>query len=406
MTTVVDARPLRRPRDVLGQFGIYVHVPFCSSRCWYCDFNAYAGLEHFVDDYMEALVRDVELALSAPPDADLSERPAVTSIFIGGGTPSLVPAPAIARVVRAIRAAWSVLPGAEVTIECNPESLDARKLDAYLEAGINRVSIGVQTLDPRLLASLGRTHSPQAALDALTLVRTRGFENVSADLIFGIPGEDDAAWRGSIAGVLGTGVAHVSAYALIYEDGTPLESWRRLGKVVPVPDDDVATRWELAASALEDAGLGRYEISNWARSGHASRHNDLYWACGEYLGVGAGAHSHLATRDAAVRSWTVKGPGRYVDAIAAGQRPVAGSEPIDARVRASEVMMLGLRRAAGVSLDRFEELVGRPMEDVFANAVATGVARDLLAIADGCVRLRRPLLANEAAVLFVDGECA
>lgn len=401
MSIVVDAAVLPRPRDVLGEFGIYVHVPFCSSRCWYCDFNAYAGLDHFMDDYMEGLVRDVELALSAPEDADLAHRPAVTSIFIGGGTPSLVPPEAIARVVRAIRAAWSVVPGAEITIECNPESLDAPKLDAYLEAGINRVSIGVQTLDPRLLASLGRTHSPQAALDALALAGARGFENVSADLIFGIPGEDDAAWRASVEGVLAAEVAHVSAYALIYEDGTPLHSWRRLGKVVPVPDDDVAARWEFAASAFDDAGLYRYEISNWARPGRPSRHNDLYWACGEYLGVGAGAHSHLATTDAAVRSWTVKGPQRYVDAVADGHRPVAGRESVDVPVRASEVMMLGLRRVAGVPLDRFAGLVGRPMDEIFGSEVAAGVARDLLAISDGCVRLRRPLLANEAALLFV-----
>ncbi len=382
-------------------FGLYVHVPFCSSRCWYCDFNAYAGLDHVVDRYMDALARDAELALSAPGDADLDVRPPVTSIFIGGGTPSLVRPTAIARVMSAINASWDVSPGAEITIECNPESVNAQKFDAYLEAGINRVSVGVQTLDPRLLASLGRQHSPQTALDALCLARASGFGNVSADLIFGIPGEDDEALRASLDGVLGAGVDHVSAYALIYEDGTPLGSWRKLGKVVPVPDDDVAVRWELVESVVSGAGFERYEISNWARPGRASRHNGLYWAYGEYLGIGVGAHSHLADARGALRSWTMKGPQRYIETVERGERTVAGSEPIEARTRACEVMMLGLRRAAGVSFEGFEGLIGRPVEDVFGAELEQGVERGLLDIGGGRIALARPLLANDACLLFV-----
>lgn len=401
MTLAVPTRMVPRPRDVLGEFGIYVHVPFCSSRCWYCDFNAYAGLDHVVDAYMDALVRDAELALSAPEEADLEIRPPVTSVFIGGGTPSLVPAPAIARVMRAIRDSWTVAEGAEVTIECNPDSIDAAKLDAYREAGVNRVSIGVQTLDPRLLASLGRQHSPEAALDALLLARARGFDNVSADLIFGIPGEDDATFRASLDGVLDAGVCHVSAYALIYEDGTPLGSWRKLGKIVPVTDDDVAARWELAESVLSAAGFERYEISNWARPGRTSRHNSLYWACGEYLGLGVGAHSHFATREGALRSWTIKAPQRYVEAISREERPVAGSESIDAATRSAEVMMLGLRRSDGVSLETFAALVGRPLQDLFTEELQLGVSRGVLDVIDGRVRVTRPLLGNEASLLFL-----
>ena len=401
MTLAVPTRVLPRPRDVLDEFGIYVHVPFCSSRCWYCDFNAYAGLDDVVDAYMDALVRDAELALSAPEEADLEVRPPVTSVFIGGGTPSLVPSSAIARVMRAIRDSWPLAPGAEVTIECNPESIDAVKLDAYLEAGVNRMSIGVQTLDPRLLASLGRQHSPEAALDALVLARARGFDNVSADLIFGIPGEDDTAFRSSLDGVLAAGVCHVSAYALIYEDGTPLGSWRKLGRVIPVPDDDVAARWELAGSVLSAAGFERYEISNWARPGRTSRHNSLYWSCGEYLGLGVGAHSQLATRDGALRSWTIKAPQRYIDAISRGERPLAGRESIDTATRAGEVMMLGLRRSDGVPLETFAALVGRPVQDVFTEELQVGLSRGLLDVIDGRVRLTRPLLGNEASLLFL-----
>jgi oxygen-independent coproporphyrinogen-3 oxidase len=400
VTNVLTER-LPRPRDVSGEFGIYVHVPFCSHRCWYCDFNAYAGLDHFADAYMDALVSDVELALSAPAHADLTRRPSVTSVFIGGGTPTLVSASSIARVMQAIRSSWTLADGAEITIECNPESLDAAKLDTYLEAGINRVSIGVQSLDARLLERLGRTHTAERALDALRLAHERGFDNVSADLIFGIPGEDDDTWRASLDGVLATGVGHVSAYALIYEEGTPLDEWRKLGKVVPVPDDDVADRWQAAQERFATAGLDRYEISNWCRPGRASRHNSLYWACGEYLGVGAGAHSHLATADAAVRSWTVKGPERYVRAVTAGERPVAGSETIDERTRGAEAMMLGLRRSDGIGVDDFAAVVGRSINDLYGHELADGIDRGLLAVDGGRIRLVDPLLANAAGVLFV-----
>lgn len=395
--TLLSTR-LPRPRDVSHEFGIYVHVPFCSHRCWYCDFNAYSGLEHTADAYMEALAADVRGGLSAPADTDLAVRPTVTSIFIGGGTPTLVDAASIARVVQAVRDSWPLDPGAEVTIECNPETLTAEKLETYLACGINRVSIGVQSLDAELLARLGRTHSAQTAVDALVLARRCGFDNVSGDLIFGVPGETDETWRASVEGVLATGVEHMSCYALTYEEGTPLESWRKLGKIVPVDDDEVADRWEIADSLLSRAGLARYEISNWGAS--RSRHNSLYWATGEYLGVGAGAHSHLATHDGATRSWTVKGPERYTRAVAEGIRPIAGSEDVDEKTRAAEAMILGLRRTDGVAEADFEGVVGRPIDEVFSEELSTGVAKGLLERTGGRVRLLKPLLANQATILF------
>lgn len=398
MQTLIEALP--RPRDVLNEFGLYVHIPFCSHRCWYCDFNAYAGLDHFADAYMEALARDVAQGLSAPEEAELGTRPAVTSIFIGGGTPSLVAAGHIDQLLAAIRDAWAVLPDAEVTIECNPESADHAKLEAYLAAGVNRVSFGVQSLDDILLARLGRLHNAETALSALSAARAVGFDNVSADLIFGIPGEDDAAWRSSLEGVLSCAPTHISGYGLTYEDGTPLNAWRRLGKVVPVADDDVARRWELADAVLADAGFARYEISNWARPGCASRHNDLYWRCGEYLGIGAGAHSHLATPDGAVRSWTLRSPERYVRQVMEGRRPVGGHEPIDASTRASEAMVLGLRRTSGVVADVFAQLTGSSIEDVFGTELEEAARRGLIAWDGVAVRLLRPLVADEATVLF------
>jgi oxygen-independent coproporphyrinogen III oxidase len=398
MTTTVATLP--RPRDVLGTFGLYVHIPFCARRCWYCDFNAYAGLDDLVDAYMDALVLDTARGLSAPSEAELDERPLVTSVFIGGGTPSLVDARHIERLMDAIRGSWPVAPGAEVTIECNPESVDAGKLERYLRAGVNRVSFGVQSLNNELLKRLGRTHDAGTALDALRSARTVGFAEVNADLIFGVPGESEATWRASLEGVIGCAPSHISCYALTYEEGTPLAAWRRLGKVDPMADDDVATQWELAEALLGDAGLLRYEISNWARPGSACRHNDLYWTCGEYLGIGAGAHSHLAADDSSTRSWVVKSPERYVRSVNDGQRPVAGSEAIDARTRASEAMVLGLRRTQGVTCEQFRVLVGAGLDDVFGPELGRARDRGLVSWDGASVRLLRPLLGDEASLLF------
>jgi len=396
MTLAVASLP--RPRDVLGEFGIYVHIPFCSHRCWYCDFNAYAGLDHMAEAYLDALVRDVAEARSAPDDADLAVRPTVTSVFIGGGTPSLVDARHIARLLTAVRSSWPVASGAEVTIECNPESVDEQKLAVYLDAGVNRVSFGVQSLDDGLLARLGRAHDAATALAALDCARRAGFDNVSADLIFGIPGEDDDRWRQTLVGVLGRSPTHVSCYALTYEEGTPLSAWRRLGKFVPESDDDVAGRWETAEAMLTAAGLKRYEISNW---GSPSRHNSLYWAPGEYVGFGAGAHSHVANDTDSTRSWTLRSPERYIQAVADGRTAVAGFERIDRDLRASEVMVLGLRRTRGVDATTFAALTGRDIEEVFAMQLAMGVEQGLLEWDARTVRVVRPLLGDAGARLFV-----
>lgn len=393
-------RTLPRPRDVTGEFGLYVHVPFCSHRCWYCDFNAYAELDHLVDAYMDALVRDVAEARSAPADVDLADRPVVTSIFIGGGTPSLVEPEHIARLLQAIRDGWTVAPGAEVTIECNPESTNAAKLETYLASGVNRISFGVQSLDDELLRRLGREHDAATALAALRAAGTAGFTNVSADLIVGIPGEDDAQVRRSVEGVLDAGVTHVSGYGLTYEEGTPLHSWRRLGKVVPVSDDDVSRRLDATDAILADAGLSRYEVSNWAKPCMTSRHNSLYWATGEYLGVGAGAHGHVANAEGSVRSWSVRSPERYIRAIASGASPVAGREDIDVRLRASEVMILGLRRTEGVRAATFESLTGISIMERFGPELEEGVRRGLLSWDGEVVAVTRPLLGDQASVLF------
>jgi len=393
--STLAAPALPRPREVLGEFGIYVHVPFCSHRCGYCDFNAYAGLDEAIPSYMEALALDARTAASSPVPID--ERPVVTSIFVGGGTPSLVPAASLAAVLHAIRETWPVAPDCEITCEANPESATPELLRAWREAGVNRVSFGVQSLDDRLLGALGRVHDAATAVSAL-LSAMEVFDRVSADLILGIPGEDDETWEAGVRALVGLGLRHLSCYGLTYEEGTPLHSWKRLGKVVPVPDDDVARRWETADEVLSRAGLGRYEISNWAVPGEHSRHNDLYWRCGEYLGIGAGAHSHLD----GVRSWTVKGPDRYARGVREGTS-VAGSETIDAAGRATEVMFCGLRRSDGVSADAFRSLTGVDLEASFRPELDRCAAAGLLEWDGSRARLTRrgTLLANEVLTAFL-----
>lgn len=401
MTTVAKPTAVPRPREVSGEFGIYVHVPFCTHRCWYCDFNTYSGLDHLQEAYMRALVTDAREACSLP--VPLEHRPRVTSVFVGGGTPSRVRTEALVEVLDAIREAWDVAPGAEVTVECNPEDAVPEKLEAYREAGVTRLSFGVQSLDDALLARLGRVHDAACAVRALRTAREVGFESVNGDLIFGIPGEDDERWLASLDGLLSCGVSHVSAYGLTYEEGTPLHSWRRLGKITPVPEDDVARRWETADRVLGEAGFDRYEISNWARPGEASRHNRLYWACGEYLGIGAGAHSHVTGPEGSVRSWTVKAPERYVRAVESGGRPEAGRETIDADGRAAEVLFLGLRRRDGVTAEAFRALTGRDLGAVFGEELDALAGRGLLEWGRWGVRLTDggTLLANEVVTAFV-----
>jgi oxygen-independent coproporphyrinogen-3 oxidase len=378
-----------------------VHVPFCVKRCWYCDFNAYSDLDDIAPAYMAALARDAELGLSAP--VDLGDRPIVTSIFIGGGTPSHVAASSLVAVIDAIRAAWPVADDVEITIECNPESAEPSKVAAYRAAGATRLSFGVQSLREPLLQTLGRAHDGATALRAIRGARRAGFDELNADLIFGVPGESDDDWRASLEGILELDTGHVSCYGLTYEEGTPLHAWRRLGRVTPVPDDDAARRWEMADEMLAGAGYARYEISNWARPGRECRHNLLYWSGGEYLGIGAGAHSHVADRRGSVRSWTLKPPGGYVRSVQSLRSTVAGSETIGLTQRASELMFLGLRREAGVADEDFAALTNLDLRQTFGSQIGRGVARGLLETTPGRVKLTHTgtLLANEALMDFL-----
>jgi putative oxygen-independent coproporphyrinogen III oxidase len=313
-------------------FGVYVHVPFCAHRCDYCDFATWTDRAHLVDAYVDACCTDLDRRAAGG-------MPAATSVFFGGGTPSLLPGADLARILGHIDCA----PDAEVTVECNPDSVDAAKLATYVRAGVNRVSFGVQSMEPRVLAALGRTHNPDNVDRAVALARDAGIARINVDLIYGAAEESAADWQRSLDGALALDVEHVSAYALTVEPGTPLGRAVAAGTRAAPDDDRQADAYVQADDALTGAGYAWYEVSNWARPGEECRHNQLYWTQGEYAGVGCAAHGHTGGR----RWWNVRTPERYIAAIDAEIPAETGAEALDATTRAEEAFTLALRTRAG-----------------------------------------------------------
>jgi len=336
-------------------FGLYVHVPFCATRCGYCDFNTYTSDELGPGanraEYAGTAIAELRRAATTlGPDL-----PTVSTVFVGGGTPTLLPADDLAAVLAAVRDLFPVADDVEVTTEANPESVTPASLARLREGGFTRVSLGMQSAAEHVLAVLDRRHTPGRAVEAAHEARAAGFEHVNLDLIYGAPGETDADWTASLDAVLASPVDHVSAYALIVEDGTRLA--RRIGRgELPMPDDDVlADRYELADATLRTAGFEWYEVSNWA-TGDAGRcrHNELYWANANWWGVGPGAHSHVG----GLRWWNVKHPAAYADRLASGASPAQDAELLTDADRALETVMLGLRLRDGLPLGALTD-VGR-----------------------------------------------
>jgi putative oxygen-independent coproporphyrinogen III oxidase len=310
-------------------FGVYLHVPFCAARCDYCAFATWTDRHHLIEDYLAACRQDVAAQVERG-------MPAATSVFVGGGTPSLVPGEDLARVLAGIPLA----PGAEVTVEVNPDTVTAELLEAYVAGGVTRISLGVQSTAPHVLAALGRTHDHGNVERAVAMVRAAGLASFNLDLIYGGAGERLEDWTRTLDEALALDPPHVSAYALTVEPGTPLAQ----DPDRHPDDDDQADKYLLATERFEAAGLEWYEISNWARPGHRCRHNLLYWTMGEYQGIGCAAHSHRGGR----RWWNVRTPERYIDAVGAGVSPEAAGEALDADERRLEGLQLALRTAAGV----------------------------------------------------------
>lgn len=314
--------------------GVYVHIPFCADRCDYCDFATWTDRGHLIDDYVDACVADLDRRTAA------GSVPPATSVFFGGGTPSLIPPDGLARILRAI----PLEAGAEVTIECNPDSVDPERMEIYAAAGVNRLSFGVQSMQPHVLAELGRTHDPANVEQAVCWARDAGFEHLNLDLIYGSPCESVDDWRRSLEATLQLEPDHVSAYALTVEPGTPLGRDIAAGGRSAPDDDDQAEKYEIADDTLRAAGYEWYEISNWAQPGGECRHNLLYWAQGDYLAIGAAAHGHAGGR----RYWNLRTPERYIDAIRSGASTEAGHEDLDASTGSDEALLLGVRTRAGV----------------------------------------------------------
>lgn len=329
-----------RPDDA-GPFGIYVHVPFCATRCGYCDFNTYTPAE--LGDATPAgwlAALQVELELAA---ARVGARP-VDTVFVGGGTPTLLGGDGLAAVLAAVRANFTLAPDAEVSTEANPESSSPALFATLRAAGYTRISLGMQSAAPHVLAVLDRVHSAGRAPAAAAEARAEGFDHVNLDLIYGTPGESDADLLLSVHTALDAGIDHLSAYALIVEDGTALARKVRRGDL-PAPDDDVlADRYELLDHALSAAGLRWYEVSNWSTPGGECRHNLGYWAGGQWWGAGPGAHGFLDS----TRWWNVKHPKAYAQVLAQRSLPVADSEELDEQARHVEEVMLRLRLRAGM----------------------------------------------------------
>ncbi|MFF0746603.1 radical SAM family heme chaperone HemW [Streptomyces sp. NPDC004111] len=331
--------------------GFYLHVPYCATRCGYCDFNTYTATElrgsggvlASRDNYAATLVEEVRLARKVLGD---DPRP-VRTVFVGGGTPTLLPAADLVTMLAAIREEFSLADDCEVTTEANPESVNPAYLAELREGGFNRVSFGMQSARPHVLKVLDRTHTPGRPEECVAEARAAGFDHVNLDLIYGTPGESDADWQASLDAAIGAGPDHVSAYALIVEEGTQLARRIRRGEV-PMTDDDVhADRYLMTEEALSAAGFSWYEVSNWATS-EAGRclHNELYWRGADWWGAGPGAHSHVG----GVRWWNVKHPGAYAQALGDGRSPGAGREVLSAEDRRVERILLELRLVEGCEL--------------------------------------------------------
>ncbi len=373
-------------------FGAYIHVPFCRTRCGYCDFNTYTATElgggASQEAYPDLVKREIAMACHVLGE----ERRTLTTVFLGGGTPTLLAPARIGGMLSAIDAAFGLDGDAEVTIEANPETVGPAELEQLRRAGVTRVSFGMQSAVPHVLRVLDREHQPGRPVDCVRWAREAGFEHISLDLIYGTPGESDDDWRRSLTTAIEAGPDHVSAYALIVEEGTRLAAKVRRGEIAAPDDDAMADRYLIADDLLTQAGFTWYELSNWAKSDKSRcRHNELYWTGANWWGFGPGAHSHVG----GVRWWNVRHPAAYAQRLAAGHSPAAARERLTAAERQMEAIMLRARLAEGLpltlltgtALDHAERFRGSRLIDPAAYAAGRLVlTRQGRLLADAVIR--------------------
>ncbi len=392
--------------------GLYVHVPFCKTKCPYCDFNTYQGIENLIEPFLPAITSEITCwgdALAHPP---------VKSVFFGGGTPSYLPQGDIERILVAIQSSFQVDPAAEISIEANPGDLDEAACAGILNQGVNRLSIGVQSLDNDLLNLLGRRHQASEAVEAFQSARQAGFDNVNLDLMYGLPNQSMEQWQKTLSSLIELTPEHISLYALTIEEGTPMHRWAAEGKI-PEPDSDLAAdMYQHAREVLAEAGYHHYEISNWSLPDRACEHNLVYWENGPYLGVGPGAHSRLGD----YRFWTVLSPRDYNTKAAtwadSGVQPLAdlvetalqgiptlgGWEHLSLETTCSETMFLGLRLLDGLNLSEASAIAGTDLAKKFQTPIQECLNLGLLEQDGDCLKLTKQtyLVANQAFTRFLE----
>jgi len=379
-------------QELLQTVSLYLHIPFCHTRCHYCDFNTYAGILPLREPYVRALNTEIVLAGQLAQLADGAPRHSRT-IFFGGGTPSLLSVEQITRMLAACRKAFAVDEQAEITLEANPGTLSFEQLKGLNAAGINRLSLGSQTFDADLLHTLGRIHTPDEIVQALSNARAAGFTSVNLDLMFGLPGQTMQHWKTTLDRALDLHPEHFSLYSLIIEEGTLFYTWTNEGRIIPGDEDLCADMYEYADQRLQTEGYENYEISNWALPGHQSRHNLTYWQNLPYLGMGAGAHSFYGGR----RFSNILDPQEYITLLKKQQRPEAESELIGRVQEMSETAFLGLRTAQGLHLPTFEERFAESFTQFVGMRLRTVEEAGLLEQEHEWIRLskRGRLLGNE-----------
>lgn len=404
----------------LESVSLYLHVPFCHAKCHYCDFNSYAGMLGQREAYVDALAREIRLVGQRARRVDGTPRRCRT-IFFGGGTPSLLTAAQVEGLLREARAAFAVDADAEITLEANPGTLEYGRLDALRATGVNRLSMGAQSFDAGLLRWMGRIHSPEEIETAFAAARRAGFASINLDFIFALPNQSLATWADTLERALALGPEHLSLYSLIVEEGTPLFSWVRDGRVIPADDDTAADMYEHAMERLAHAGYSQYEISNWALAGHECRHNLTYWRNLPYIGLGAGAHScfaghrfaetrpiagYIARVRAAVAATEAREAGDEATALPAGA--IVEDEVISPAMAMAETAMLGLRLNAGVSRSEFAARYGCAFEQVFDERLADIRDLGLIETVGDRIRLTEHgrLLGNEVFARLLPDEPA
>lgn len=355
---------------------LYIHIPFCASRCYYCDFTTYVAPSGVIDTYLEHLARELELL-----QADVTVP--LETVFFGGGTPTLPNAGQLQTLLRRLRDTLPIADDAEVTMEANPGTVDIEKLAVLRASGVNRLSFGAQTFDSRLLMTIGRLHDVEAVYQSVDAARSAGFERINLDLMFGLPEQSLGDVEDSLSQVVALGVNHISAYWLKVEENTPFGQWRARG-LLPLPGEDLeGDMYDLVRQTLQQSGFTHYEVSNFARRGEESRHNLVYWRNQPFFAAGVAAHGYVN----GVRSENLPNLSLYGQAVTAGQRPSASNHRVSIREACEDTMMLGLRLAEGVSKHNFTRRHGLPMEAMFGTEIQRLLKLHLLEWTDGRLRL-------------------